>query len=357
MKRLVFGLLISSVLLISCEDDDGDTNTSSSFNRKAMLENYADQLIIPRIDSVARSSADLKTAVENYTADPTAENRLDAQEAWLLAVKDFVRVSAYNFGPGDGLFGTLNENLGTFPADTSQIEDYINSGDNALDNFNRNTRGFYGLEYLLFYGQEPIDQNRKDYINAVVSDISSQLSQLKDDWTSYRNEFIDNDATSAGSCTSVLFNEFAKFFESSKNFKVGLPAGKRPGQTAAAPEQVESFYAAHSKELLNIHLDEVWNIYSGTGVSGINGSGLDDYLKASPGGAAIYDQTVEQWSNVNAALESVNNSTSSWQTIVVSEPEIADDMYLELQKHTRFFKSDLSSILGIQITFQSGDGD
>jgi len=32
-------------------------------------------------------------------------------------------------------------------------------------------------------------------------------------------------------------------------------------------------------------------------------------------------------------------------------------LYHELQIHTRYFKSDMSSLLGITITYSSGDGD
>ena len=357
MKRVVFGLFISMFVLMSCEDDDGGSNASSSFNRKAMLENYANNLILPRIDSAVLSANALYNTVENYLSDPTEGNKTLAQQEWRAAAKDYVRISAYNFGPGDGLFGTLNENLGTFPADTVQIEAYIRAGDNSLDNFNRSTRGYYALEYLLFEGNEPLTVNRKAYMAAVMTDMTSRLEQLNQGWSSFVSDFTQNDATNAGSSTSVLFNQFALYFETSKNFKVGLPAGKRPGQTAAAPEQVESYYAGYSKELLNIHLEEVWNIYTGTGVDGEDGQGLADYLKASPGGEAIFNQTVEQWNNVLAANQAVYQTNQAFQDIVVNEPVLADELYMELQRHTRFFKSDLSSILGIQITYQSGDGD
>lgn len=357
MKRVVFGLLISIFLFMSCEDDDGGSNASSSFNRKAMLENYANRLILPRIDSALLSANTLDRAVEYYLSDPTEGNRTLAQQEWRAAAKDYVRISAYNFGPGDGLFGTLNENLGTFPADTAQIEAYIRTGDNSLDNFNRSARGYYAMEYLLFEGNEPMTVNRQAYVEAVMTDITSQLDQVNKGWDSFASDFTQNDATNAGSSTSILFNQFALYFETSKNFKVGLPAGKRPGQTAAAPEQVESYYAGYSKELLNVHLEEVWNIYTGTGVDGEDRQGLADYLKASPGGEVIFNQTVEQWDNVMAAKEAVYQNSQAFQDLVVNEPVLADELYMELQRHTRFFKSDLSSILGIQITYQSGDGD
>jgi hypothetical protein len=42
---------------------------------------------------------------------------------------------------------------------------------------------------------------------------------------------------------------------------------------------------------------------------------------------------------------------------VQSAPTAATNFHTELQKHTRFFKSDMSSLLGLAITFSSGDGD
>ena len=49
--------------------------------------------------------------------------------------------------------------------------------------------------------------------------------------------------------------------------------------------------------------------------------------------------------------------TNSLAYLMDNEPETVEEFRLELQKHTRFFKSDMSSVLGIAITFSSGDGD
>jgi uncharacterized protein len=43
--------------------------------------------------------------------------------------------------------------------------------------------------------------------------------------------------------------------------------------------------------------------------------------------------------------------------LVAQNHPTVDALHTELQKHTRFFKSDMSSLLGIAITFSSGDGD
>ncbi|MFN3315759.1 MAG: hypothetical protein ACK40K_03035, partial [Raineya sp.] len=74
------------------------------------------------------------------------------------------------------------------------------------------------------------------------------------------------------------------------------------------------------------------------------------------GGTALITSTENQWAVVKNAFDAVP-PTPRISEQIVNSPAAFDKLHTELQRHTRFFKSDMSSILGIAITFSSGDGD
>jgi hypothetical protein len=45
------------------------------------------------------------------------------------------------------------------------------------------------------------------------------------------------------------------------------------------------------------------------------------------------------------------------QSRIQTSPQALIDIHTELQKNTKNFKSEMSSLLGIAITYASGDGD
>ncbi len=172
----------------------------------------------------------------------------------------------------------------------------------------------------------------------------------------YYTEFIGNKGTDAGSSTSQCYNEFVRSFESAKNFKLGLPLGKRPGQIQAEPQLVEAYYSGKSLECLRLHLTAIENIWYGRSKSGQDGVGFREYLEKVEGGPALIISTETQLAALRTALAAVSDTPALSVQITNANPQL-ETLYTEFQKMTRYFKSDLSSLLGIAITFSSGDGD
>jgi hypothetical protein len=108
--------------------------------------------------------------------------------------------------------------------------------------------------------------------------------------------------------------------------------------------------------MLKAHFDSVEDIWYGRAKSGSDGIGFREYLEKVEGGTALIASTETQLTATHAALDPL---TDSPRLSVQLESDPIDFMNLhdELQKGLRFFKSDMSSILGIAITYSSGDGD
>lgn len=362
IKQPFLVLFLLSVIISSCdkEDEEEESSDTASF-RTEMLKDVADNLIIPNFEILSSDVNSLHNSIESFNKNPNEQNLLDVRTKWKSAVKSHQHCSAFGFGPGSLLLGPYANVLGVFPVDESEVEDNILIDDFDLANsFSVDIRGFYTIEYLIWRdgltNQEVInsfDQNRKDYLLLVSTELKTTFDEIVAEWGSgYRSDFVNNNGTAAGSSLSLYYNEFVKDYENLKNFKLELPAGLSAGQTNSDPTLVEAYYSGISTELIEEHWKSNSNIWSGTSKSGSNIKGFEEYLDIIVGGPNLAEQT--------------NNSISEIDKLVLDLPDVlsenldskvVSDLRDKLQDNTANFKSSLSSLLGISITFNSGDGD
>lgn len=368
MARIVFVLSLLIALTVSCQKDDTQGG-KDDFDRALMLKNYADNLIVPAYRDAQLAVNQLIVAIEALAGSPAPQQLASAQSAWVNAYGEWMYANAFNLGPAaeQGLSRSLSEEMATFPVAVQKIESAISAGQFNFNDFNRDARGFLALEYLLFAepGTSPeavvallqSQPSRQAYLLQCARNLQSRLNTVVQAWeTGYTATFISNAGTDIGSSTAVLYNEFVKAFETNKSLKIELPLGSRPGQTQAEPTRVEAYYSGKSADFLNIHLTAIENIYRGRSKNGTDGPGFEDYLETVTGGPALVEVTLRQWEKVRAAAGSLPAGTRL-SDLIVNNPQPVRDLQLELQKHVRFFKSDMSSLLGIAITYSSGDGD
>ncbi len=356
---LFFGITIG---VSSCKKQ-GDDEKSSSFNRNAFLEYYGKNLIQPAYNKLNSSLGNLKANIEILLDNPNEIDLEGTQAAWIDAYLVWQEANAYNFGPAEasGLNKSLVEEIGTFPINTAQLEIFITQNDTSFQNFNRDTRGFLAIEYLLFGDpNEDIvvslqDNNRKNYLRALTNNLCKKVGDVNNAWSTYLPEFIAKNGTDAGSSTSALYNEFVKSYEAIKNFKLGIPLGLRPGQISTEPNNVEALYSAISVDALKKNYQTIKNIYFGTGANGTTGPSFKDYLLSVSGGQDLVTSTEQSLQRIDQTITAVNSDPLNLQ--IANNYQALEDLHSEMQKHTRFFKSDMSSLLGISITYSSGDGD
>ncbi len=369
MKRIgIIGgcLLASLMVVVACTPLTGVE--PDTFDRTAMLRNYADNLIQPAFIDLQTQTTALQNAVETFTTTPTISNLTAAQAAWTKAYLSFQYANTYNFGPAgeQGTRKKLSEEAATFPVSTTKIETAIAAGNTSLNDFNRDARGFLAVEYLIFsitndnnglVSQFQQSANRQAYLLALSKKLKTQTDEIVTAWNaSYTTDFITNNGTAAGSSTSQLFNEFVASFEEIKNYKLGLPLGKRVGQTQPEPTKVEAYYSGKSLEMITAHLAAIENIWYGRTKDGKDGIGFKEYLDAAKGGQELIVLTEKQLAVIHAAQKEVP-LTTPLSTQITTNKQPIEKLYTELQKQVPFFKSSMSSLMGIAITFSSGDGD
>ncbi|MFB6258369.1 MAG: imelysin family protein [Flavobacteriales bacterium] len=374
-RSFAFPLLLLFIALASgCEKDkdlDKDqTSSDGAFDRKAMLENYGENLIIPGYKNLKASVGDLESAASDFTSDPKSSKLQTLQDRLVEAYKDWQTVSVYEFGPAKDV--ALRSFSNTFPTDTGKIEDNIATGSYDLSDFGTEAeKGFPALDYLLFnpyrgdsavvnaFSSDANASQRQDYLMDVIADLKGNAQGVLQKWKpsggDHLSTFVNATGTDVGSSLGLLVNELNYDLEIIKNAEIGIPLGKK-SMGNPKPKKCQAYYGVRSKELAITHLKSLRDCYLGKGASG-DLRGLDDNLEhidaeisSGPLHKAIRDQfskTLDQLKKIPAPLsEAVVNSSSS-----------VEDAYTELKKLVALLKSDMPSELGVQITYQDNDGD
>lgn len=367
MKRILkLGTFLSIVIFLSaCKGtEDIEPKDQETFNKRNMLESFADRIIIPNLAALKTSVTKLKNSTDVFIQSPTEENLDLLRMHWDSSYVDFLHCNAFNFGPGlVPITGMFAENIGVWPVNTARVEQRIQQKNYSIQDFERDTRGFQAVEYLLFsedalvkFQDTLTGSDRKAYLQALIQHISGWVISMNNGWVTYRTEFIENDGNDAGSSISMLYNSYLESFESLKNFKIGIPAGVRAGQTQAEPTKTESYYSGYSTRHLKEHFDAIYYMWKGNSRNRIAGIGFDDWLNSLQDGKTLLSETTLRFEELKTLNQSFNDSVSV-SNYVGSDLVKVQNMYTEYQKITRYLKSDLSSLIGIAITYSSGDGD
>ena len=145
-------LIFVFVGFVACKSEDKDDDKIQSFDRALMLEQYADGLIIPAYSQSATAAVELQVKLQNFVSNPEQLGLEEARVAWKKLASAWQHACGYNFGPAAeaGIKKSLNEEIATFPVSKSKIEQYITGADTSFNNFDRDSRGLFAIDFLLF---------------------------------------------------------------------------------------------------------------------------------------------------------------------------------------------------------------
>ncbi len=359
---------IGSILIIQSCEDAKDPENDNNFDRKSMLMNFAENIIEPAYKDLQTEVANLQSSIVTFTESSSMADLDNAQQAFDNAYTSWMYVNSFNFGPAgeSGIKKGLIEEIGTWPANTATIENNIIANNTSLNDFNRDNRGFNAIDYLIFDpsgNDETVvnaftaSTNRINYLLALINKLKTQTDEVVVAWDgSYKDDFINNDGTDVGSSTSQMYNEFVRNFEAIKNFKVGIPLGLRIGQTSTEATKVETRYSALSFKYIELNVEAIDKCWQGISKSGIDGIGWKEYLLSVTGGPDLVSRTETQMAVIKNALADIPQ-TPSFEIQIITNFNVWSNLHTQLQIQLPNYKSEMSSLLGLAITFSSGDGD
>ena len=368
-KLLLFlGMLVGGV---SCDTSPNLVNCD--FDEQAMLTNYADELIIPRLEFLSLSLVLFESSVNEFASNPSIGLLNEVRIFYGTAYLQYQDCSTFQFGPGliDGV--PFTERFNTFPTNVPAILDNVANGV-EVTSAAKSAVGFPAIDYLLFvepgtssndvldlFTTDVLAANRMAYLQQLVTELKTVTAQIEQGWLSsggnYRQAFINNTGTANGSSISLLANSFNFDFETLKNFKFKIPLGKFNGGVVL-PEKVEAYYAEGSTQLAKAQLENFKFIYEGTGTNGADGPGFYEYLLCleteAMTGTLLADDIRGQFERIEQALAPVADPMSE---ALVSDFTTVDNAYTEMQIMVPKIKHEMTSALAIQISYQDNDGD
>lgn len=360
----VYLLLLLSLFAVACSSSTS-SEKKNNFDRAAMLENYGNNIILPAFENMQSTVGDLQTAAENFDSERTPEQLEKLQDALKQTRLAWQKISPFQFGPAES--NLLRASLNTYPSDTDKINENIESGDYSMDAIsNQDAAGLPALGYLLHgvgdtneeilaaYTADTNAENRLTYLLDNIAFIKNQVDTVTEEWQASGGDYIgmflseDNAGTDVGSSLGMLINSYVLHYERFlRDGKIGIPAGVRSAGTPR-PLAVEAYYGGYSTELAVASLAQVERIFSDA-----DSRGLDDNLEAL-GAGDLADEIQTQIDESQAALEELNDPLS--QQIEENKDPVLT-VFEEMQQVVTLIKADMTSILGITITFQDTDGD
>jgi predicted lipoprotein len=358
-RLLAAGLLVLG--LAACDDQSGRTN-AGSFDRVALLERYRSDLIAPAYDRLAEHTDALQRATDRLATDPTPERLADARTALRQARLAWQDASLFDFGPAEGV--ALRSGLNTYPADTTRIRANIASGSYALGSIaDRAAGGFPALDVLLHSGSDAdvlaalqSDPDRRAYLRDNAAFVASAVRAVAEAWRGdYGDTFSDasNAGVDVGSSLGMLVNAYVRYYERvTRDGKIGIPAGVRSAGVAR-PGLVEAPYAGYSAQLAAANLRAAQRLFGGTALDGDEGVGLNDYL-AALGASDLAGEIERAFAEAIAAVEALPDPLDK---TIADDPAPAVAAFREMQDVVVLLKADMTSVLGITVTFQDNDGD
>jgi uncharacterized protein len=358
----------AALLINGCNKKKKETedpnDPSATFDKKAMLVNIADNVILPSYNSFKNSLDSLVIAYNNFKASNSPSDFQIVKQKFATVYLKYQRCDLYEFGPAETV--SLRNNSNIFPADTAKITSNIDTGSydfNTISNIP--AKGLPALDFL-FYGkntseagiiQRFADNNRKQYVTDILNEMSGKINSIISNWSTYHDTFTNSLGTDVGSSIGFLVNQLNFQLDYLKNAKVGIPLGKK-SLGIMYPEKCEAYYStAYSLQFAIETLTQIENIYLGRGAAGTDGKGFDDYiehLNLQSNGGSLNTAIKNQFGIAKNKLSALSSPLSGQ---FAGNTTAVDAAYMELVKLLVLLKTDMPSGLGVVITYQDGDGD
>lgn len=357
-KLVLFTVVGLTLLSSKCKEPIEPT---AEFNKNLLLENYANNIIVPSLKDLQTELDNLKSSFSTYQTDETLANLEAVQNAWKSAYLQFQHSQIFNFGPSMsyGIKGAM----GTYPCDTAKVNANITSGSYTLGAAaNADAIGFPALDYLLYdlSTQEAFDKltneaNRVTYVSEIIDKMVGEISGVVTAWeTSYTAEFIANNGTSSTSSMSFLVNEFNKDYELTKVGKLGIPIGQ---QSLGIPQEdyLEAPFSGLSMELITASMEASRMVYLGD-YKGNEGIGFQDYvISFTEQGPGLDADIVATYSSILNQLDAFTGTTLKAE--IAASNTALSDLYDLIQSQVVNIKTDMPALFAIMITYQDNDGD
>ena len=349
------------------DSSSSDNSESQTFDRKALLTNWANNIIIPLYDNFNTNLTALSDEITKFNETPNLDNLKLVREKWLDAYKSWQHVEMFNLGKAEETY--FQSKMNVYPSDKERIERNLTNETYNLDNPNNNdAQGFPAIDYML-YGTDESDEKIVDkyllenkkyntYLSSLIDKMVSNTSVVVNDWNQNKDTYINSTENTSTSSINKITNDFIYYYE--KLFranKIGIPAGGFSG--SKLPDRVEGYYSKiYSKDLALEAMSAIENFFVGKKYnSDEKGESLESYLNflnSEKNGTSLSKSITDQFKVAKETIDKLNNDFASQVNEDNNKMLVAYD---EIQKGVVFMKTDMLQSLSISVDFVDADGD
>lgn len=338
-------------------------------------------------------AGELKTATAALAAQPGADTRQAAREAFHRAMDAWQVLKMMQIGPAAPRAAPggaeIRDNIYSWPlVSRCAVEEQLVSRGYESASFPTtlvSRRGLHALEYLLFYegadtecaASSPIVANgtwaalpaeerearKRAYAAVVASDVKARADELVDAWDAGKGNFAKTfeeagpgnpvyatSQAALNSASDALF--YAEEFVKDK--KLARPLGLRECSGDTCPELLESPFARRAKANIAANLVGYRRVTQGCG-AGFEGTGFDDLLQAV-GAEPLVSKLNERSVAAQATLQAVEEADLA-QALSQDKPSVRA-MYDSLKGITDVLKTELATVLDFELPAAvEGDND
>jgi hypothetical protein len=348
----------------SVKRNEPSTCEYGSFNKQTLLINLSDNFITPSIELYKSSVDSLVLATNNFSNETTLPKLEELKNAWKNSLLSWHGICI--LGPSKYVTTDQIEYTNIYPVDTNSVIENISG---SLNPNNKDEEGFQTLDYLLFSkdAQSTVDYFTDNifalqYLSLVVNNISGISFSIDDKWKNEKQNFIDDHQTVAtGSSIGILVNAFNKHYEYYiRRGKFGLPLNVFDQFTQDVdPHLVECYFYGQSLPFAVKGIESLQNLINGSAYndSEDNLTGFDDYLDFVGAQHSGINLSTKIDNQIDAILVSINGLNDPLSNEIIMNRTQVDNTYEELQQLVPLLKVDLTSALGVLITYFDEDGD
>lgn len=335
-----------------------------TFDRRAMLNDIAHQVIVPTYSAFTKQAQHLQTRLEALDKDPSAETLRAARQAWQQASQTWRETEAFELGPVRRL--RLNSKINFWPTRPRTIEKAVSSAStydrSYIQRLSVAAKGLPAIEHILFgdnlLGSGKNQRQRRAYLKALAQDLTIHAETLQNAWAAQGDNYAavwgqgqtDDEMEMPGETINMLANRVIFMVENLRHEKLGKPLGKKSGGKVQ-PQMVEAPQSQTSKALALSSLKGLDQLYRG-GTDSTQGVGLQSYVASKD--KALAEQIGQQIQATTAAVEQI---PAPLQEAVKEHPAAVEQAYQTTGTLLRLIKVDMAGQLGVTLLFNDNDGD
>lgn len=310
----------------------------------AFLQQVAQKLIVPSYTNAATASKNLTINAKQLCSagKVTKQDLKTLQKDWLALAAAWAKAEAINFGPANENMANLYINY--FPDERGLVHKSVNAliGDNPNLNAEQFAdesaivQGIPALEDILF-SQESLDNAQCQYVTSATAELTRRLAGIAATWQRDANTILDTANSSVG--MNQYFNSLLFHIENLKSTGIDKPLAL----TGHKKGHVPAHTAKQSKQIVLAKIDILQTALA------------DDELVKLIGDD---ENGAKMLAEMTATITETKNQLATLPTdITQANKEQQLTLLNNLTTLTKQMKRELMPLFGIQIGFNSTDGD